>query len=100
MTVKVVHDDRYGAKRDCEMIVKAEASADGKGAAITPIQQNCDSRSHEGKRNMYSISNDAYRLRLMFRALDRTDAELHGHRQMYLDCAWRLAARLIAGQGL
>lgn len=42
MTVKVAHEDRYGVKRDCEMTVKAEASADGKGALITPISQNCD----------------------------------------------------------
>lgn len=45
------------------------------------------------------MSNDAYRLKLMVRALSRTDEELFGHRQMYLDCAQRLAARLIAGKG-
>lgn len=43
------------------------------------------------------MSDHAYRLALMNRALARSDAELFGHRQRYWDVAQRLAGELIAG---
>lgn len=43
------------------------------------------------------MSNDAYRIRLMIRAMERTDAELFGHRHLYEETARKLAERLIAG---
>lgn len=44
------------------------------------------------------MSNDAYRLSLMRRALARSDEELFGNRHRYFEVAQRLAARLIAGE--
>lgn len=44
------------------------------------------------------MSNDAYRIQMMKRALSRSDAELHGFRANYEAVARRLAARLIAGE--
>lgn len=38
-----------------------------------------------------------YRLQLMQRALNRTDDELHGNRHLYMSCAFKLAAKIIAG---
>lgn len=43
------------------------------------------------------MSDHAYRLALMKRALLRTDAELFGHRARYRSVAQRLARDLIAG---
>ena len=43
-----------------------------------------------------NMSDDAYRMFLMQRALARTDAELFGHRQCYIEVAQRLAARLLS----
>ncbi|AJZ56897.1 hypothetical protein OI25_7213 [Paraburkholderia fungorum] len=43
------------------------------------------------------MSDHAYRLALMKRALLRTDAELFGHRDRYRSVAQRLARDLIAG---
>ena len=42
------------------------------------------------------MSNEAYRLLLIKRALARSDAELFGHRSRYLEVARRLAALLLA----
>lgn len=42
------------------------------------------------------MSCEAYRLTLMQRALARSDAELFGNRQRYLDVAKRLAQRLLS----
>jgi hypothetical protein len=44
------------------------------------------------------MSNDAYRIVLMNRALARSDAELHGFRANYEAVARSIAARLIAGK--
>ncbi len=44
------------------------------------------------------MSYEAYRLKLMMRALERSDAELHGFRHRYLAVAQSLSARLIAGE--
>lgn len=43
------------------------------------------------------MSDHAYRLLLMKRAMTRSDAELFGHRQRYWDVAQRLATDLLAG---
>ena len=40
------------------------------------------------------MSEAAYRMMLMQRALARSDAELFGHRQRYIEAAQRLAAQL------
>lgn len=45
------------------------------------------------------MSDDAYNLHLMARALRRSDAELFGHRARYSARQWQLAQRLI-GAGL
>ena len=42
------------------------------------------------------MSDHAYRLLLMKRALARSDAELFGHRPRYLEVARRLAALLLS----
>ncbi len=42
------------------------------------------------------MSDDAYRLLLMTRALARSDAELFGLRPRYIEVARRLAARLLS----
>ena len=42
------------------------------------------------------MSNDAFRMALMQRALARTDAELFGFRRRYIETAQRLAARLLS----
>ena len=42
------------------------------------------------------MSNHAYRLMLMKRALERSDAELFGQRPRYLEVAKRLAALLLS----
>ena len=42
-------------------------------------------------------TNTVYRLELMMRALGRSDAELNGYRRHYDACAFKLAARIIAG---
>ncbi|WP_293196000.1 hypothetical protein [Ottowia sp.] len=42
------------------------------------------------------MSDDAYRMGLMQRALRRSDEELFGHRQRYVEVAQRLAARLLS----
>jgi hypothetical protein len=42
-------------------------------------------------------TNTVYRLELMQRALARSDRELHGTRHLYAACAFKLAARIIAG---
>ena len=47
----------------------------------------------EGDRAM---SDNAFRLLLMKRALARSDAELFGHRPRYLEVARRLAALLLS----
>lgn len=44
------------------------------------------------------MSDDAYRLSIMRRALARSDAERFGNRHRYLEVAQRVAARLIAGE--
>ena len=44
------------------------------------------------------MSETAYRLHLMLRALRRTDADLFGNRQRYEATRDRLAAQLIAGE--
>ncbi|WP_224005219.1 hypothetical protein [Paraburkholderia tropica] len=46
------------------------------------------------------MSDDAYRLGLMLRAMARTDAELFGNRSRYEAVALRCAARLIAGNSI
>jgi len=43
-----------------------------------------------------AMSDTAYRLLLMKRALARSDAELFGHRPRYLEVARRLAALLLS----
>lgn len=42
------------------------------------------------------MSEDAYRIGLMQRALNRSDAELFGNRQRYIETAQRLAGRLLS----
>lgn len=42
------------------------------------------------------MSEFAYRMGLMKRALARADAELFGSRQRYVECAQRLAAALLS----
>lgn len=42
------------------------------------------------------MSEYAYRMSLMQRALARTDAELFGNRQRYIECAQRLAVVLLS----
>ena len=44
------------------------------------------------------MSDHAYRLLLMKRALARSDAELLGHRPRYLEVARRLAAFLLSAE--
>ncbi|WP_213766605.1 hypothetical protein [Caballeronia sp. dw_19] len=43
------------------------------------------------------MSDEAFRLSLMRRALSRSDEELFGNRHRYFEVARKLAARLIAG---
>lgn len=42
------------------------------------------------------MSDEAFRMQLMKRALQRSDAELFGYRQRYIDVARRLAATLLS----